>query len=253
MSPQDKAPAYQWYVRDYMSDEAVALMSYEQQGIYRALLDRQWLEGSIPSDPAQLAAILRVPGAKFLKLWPRVSVKFVECGEGRLQNRRMEREREKLSEFKEAKSRSGSKGAAKRWQKDGSAIDSPLANDSSSSATASTTATAVKSVEPARPERGRGAMGSSYLAASSIAYSHKGHTLSRGPHYDAFLERFDGDPVAFKAWLDGEIDAAYESGLRPGSMFKFIDERWEKRPTGATKQTVETVANLQAFVRGGRR
>ncbi len=91
-------------------------------------------------------------------------------------------------------------------------------------------------------------MGSSYLSASSITYQHRGHTLSRGTHYNAFLERFDGNATAFKAWLDGEIDACYDSGGRPGQMFKFIDERWEKRGTTLPKQTVENVANLQGFL-----
>jgi hypothetical protein len=38
---KQKPPAYQWYPKDYESDEAVRLMTYEQEGIYRRLLDHQ--------------------------------------------------------------------------------------------------------------------------------------------------------------------------------------------------------------------
>ena len=41
--PSQKNPAYLWYPKDALTDEAFVLMSYEQQGVYRALLDYQWL------------------------------------------------------------------------------------------------------------------------------------------------------------------------------------------------------------------
>lgn len=47
---KQKAPAYQWFPKDYDIDEAVKLMTYEEEGIYRRLLDHQWLHGGIPGD-----------------------------------------------------------------------------------------------------------------------------------------------------------------------------------------------------------
>lgn len=91
-------------------------------------------------------------------------------------------------------------------------------------------------------------MGGSYLSQSNVAYRHRGHMIPRGAQYDAFVERFDNDHAKFKAWLDAEIDAAYEAGQRPGQIFKFVDERYEKRGATRPKQTAENIANLSAFV-----
>jgi uncharacterized protein YdaU (DUF1376 family) len=139
----NKAPAYQWYPKDFKTDEKCQLMNYEQQGVYRALLDHQWLHGSIPIDPEDIAELLKIPYKDFQKIWRRVGVCFEEIN-GRLVNERMEKEREKLDSFKAERSESGSKGAQKRWQNDnsangsgnGSAIEQPMANDSSASAIA---------------------------------------------------------------------------------------------------------------------
>jgi uncharacterized protein YdaU (DUF1376 family) len=251
----DKAPAYQWYPRDYMSDEAVALMSYEQRGIYRDLLDRQWLEGSIPADLSQLAAILRIPVSRFEKLWPQVSAKFKPAGEGRLVNTRMEREREKQDAYRELQRQKGiSSGRARAKRQPDANHGSttvpvrlePEGNSSSALCSLQSATASAKSVSTRAPEPmpGRG----SYLAESKLAYRHpSGYSLSRGPHYDTFLDRFDGSHERFHAWLDAEIEAAQARGERPGNLFKFIDERWEKRGV-LPKQTQETVDNLSRFV-----
>lgn len=102
MADQQKAPAYQWFPRDFAMDEVAQLMNYEQQGMYRKLLDHQWLEGSIPADEVELAALLKVPVARFRKLWPRIARKFAPCGPGRLQNGRLERQRTERQQFTES-------------------------------------------------------------------------------------------------------------------------------------------------------
>jgi len=84
--PTDKAPAYRWYPKDYDTDEAVKLMTYEQEGIYRRLLDHQALHGSIPAEPRDIAMLVpKVSLKRFLTLWPRLSCKF-RLVEGRLVN-----------------------------------------------------------------------------------------------------------------------------------------------------------------------
>ena len=116
----DKAPAYQWYPKDYDSDELVKLMTYEEQGIYRKLLDHQWLEGSIPANVDHLAGLLGLRGPDAVRfasvMWPRIAVKFHGRG-ARLTNSRMEREREKRMEFIHTKALNGKRGALKRWKK----------------------------------------------------------------------------------------------------------------------------------------
>lgn len=150
----NKPPAYQWYPKDAESDEPFKLMTYEQQGIYRSLLDHQWNEGSLPADPKAIARLVpKVTRARFLKLWPGIAVKFplMADNDSRRQNRRLEEQRLEQLEFSAEQSRRGRHGAAKRWERktradgggysggdsgsngggNGVAIDSPLLGDSS--------------------------------------------------------------------------------------------------------------------------
>lgn len=108
------SPAYQWYMKDFDSDEAVKLMTYEQEGIYRRLLDHQWLHGSIPATPSQIGMLVpKVALRRFLSLWPGISVKFTERG-GRLVNQKLERVRAATAAYKAAKSAAGKASAEAR-------------------------------------------------------------------------------------------------------------------------------------------
>lgn len=109
-----KRPAYQWYVMDARGDEVFMLMSYEQQGIYRALLDHQWIEGSLPADPKQLATILKVTPGRFAKVWPLISAKFLKNSDGRLINDRLENQRHLLDQYLEEKRKRGQNGGRRR-------------------------------------------------------------------------------------------------------------------------------------------
>lgn len=111
----EKAPAYQWYPKDYDTDEAVKLMTYEEEGVYRRLLDHQWLQGSIPSDVQQIARLVpKVPLTRFKKLWAAMVGKF-ENVDGRLVNQRLERQRREQQAFHDTAAENGKKGAAARW------------------------------------------------------------------------------------------------------------------------------------------
>ena len=108
-------------LKDYEADEAVKLMTYEQEGIYHRLLDHQWLHGSIPADPKQIAMLVpKVPPKRFLSLWPGIAGKFVEDG-GRLVNRKLEKVRTATAAFKAAKAAAGRASAEARAEQDGTA------------------------------------------------------------------------------------------------------------------------------------
>ena len=140
----DKRPAYQWYPKDYLADEHVALMTLEQEGAYRRLLDYCWLHKSIPADIERLALLCRVSGEKMAVLWQGVSECFILEGD-RYVNGRLKRERKKQDAFKKAKSEAGKKGAKAKHSKgkDGSATVSPQANPSLSSPFASSSSSPV--------------------------------------------------------------------------------------------------------------
>lgn len=114
MNSSKRSPAYQWYVKDYESDEAVKLMTYEQEGIYHRLLDHQWLHGGIPSDPRQIAMLVpKVPLKRFLGLWPGIAVKFVDL-DGRLVNEKLEKVRRDTAAYKALKAAAGRASAQHR-------------------------------------------------------------------------------------------------------------------------------------------
>jgi len=97
-----KAPAYQWYPGDALSDEAMTTMSLEEEGAFRRLLDHHYREHSIPADPEELRRLCKwITPSRFRKLWARVGKCFVpKPGDpSRLVNGRAEEQRQSLDEF----------------------------------------------------------------------------------------------------------------------------------------------------------
>ena len=144
---KEKPPAFQWYPKDFLSDEKVIFMSMAQRGVYITLLSMCWIEKSLPNDLGVIALKL---GAELADV-EEVCKKCFDVKGNRLINRRLERERRSQKANKRTRSRAGIKGAKVRWQthgkrmanasdENGNAIDLPLAKNSSSSATASATA-----------------------------------------------------------------------------------------------------------------
>lgn len=116
-----KDPAVLFYTSDFLA--GTALMSMKERGQYITLLCLQREHGHMTPEEMQ-----RAVG----KLSEEVQDKFVEDGDGKLYNERMEREIEK----RKAHSRKQSENASKRWNKpkggvgtsDGNAMALPLGN-----------------------------------------------------------------------------------------------------------------------------
>lgn len=133
-----KSPAYQWYPRDYMSDALVVSMTLEQEGAYRRLMDVCWLERGLPTDLNELWRLAKAPSrdAFTRRIWPVVGRKF-QPRKGRLQHKRLDRER-----AKQAKTRKARQLAARdRWDRqqckqDANASDLQCLTSSSSTSTA---------------------------------------------------------------------------------------------------------------------
>jgi uncharacterized protein YdaU (DUF1376 family) len=110
------ASSYPWfpfYVDDFFLDEKVQCMNHAQVGMYLRLLSLQWQEGSIPSDPTKLSAILGIDANAFRTQCDWVSECFKQCvnNTSRMQNSRMEHERI-LRKHKSEKARESSQT---RW------------------------------------------------------------------------------------------------------------------------------------------
>jgi hypothetical protein len=150
---KETSPAFQFYPRDFLSDENVAMMTYPELGMYWKLCCHCWLEGSIPGDLGGIARLLRIQPADLESAWGIIGKCFVVSRklEGRLVQPRLERERDKQKYFRKLKSEQGKEGAKRRWnshktnKKNGRAIVSPMANDSSSSSSSTSVGSAIAS------------------------------------------------------------------------------------------------------------
>ena len=116
-----KAPAFQFYASDFLSDLNVQMMTMAQRGIYITLLAMEWIEGSLPSNIQSLQILCR-QHTNFEEDWDAIKHCFYEDN-GRIYNRRLESERNNMISYRERMSNNGKKGAKARWN--GKAIAEP--------------------------------------------------------------------------------------------------------------------------------
>lgn len=143
------APAFQFYPAEYLADENVAMMSLGEEGAYIRLMCYCWRQGSIPSDMTRLARLCKTTPENMEQIWPALEVCFRSTPGGRLVHPRLDTERRKQAAYREQQSESGKKGAEARWGRrsnndagsDGTATDSPMAKNGSSSLSSSSTDT----------------------------------------------------------------------------------------------------------------
>lgn len=156
-----KAPAFQFYTKDFIADSNQMAMSLHEAGAYIRLMCRCWDDGSIPDDADRLARIIGASVGQMRKVWPAIRHCFREQprDSGRMVHPRLERERLKQAEYR----RRQSDRATKRWdRKDdaaamprhtsgiASAMQAPHASGNallSSSSSSSSSSTAVPTVK----------------------------------------------------------------------------------------------------------
>lgn len=104
----EKSPAFQFYPKDFLTDERVRLMSHTERGIYVTLLCFCWLEQSLPAQPSQLALLVNVKASQFQRMWDdgTMAACFYESN-GRLFHKRLDAEREKQEAFRRRASDGG--------------------------------------------------------------------------------------------------------------------------------------------------
>ena len=142
----NKAPAFQFYPADFLSDSKVILMSNEAVGCYIKLICHGWLEGSIPSNIEGIAKLCFCHSEKMATLWEEIKLCYITHPKDpeKLIHPRLEKERKKQVTNRKERVSAGKKGAKARWEQDGKAKDLPLAKNGSSSSTSSSTSTSVK-------------------------------------------------------------------------------------------------------------
>lgn len=102
--------SFPFYFDDYLASPHVAEMSLGAQGLYVRLLCRQYQVGPLPSAPRALARIAGVDRTELDEFMPELSKRFVDAGEGRIENPRMREIRNKRLAYVEERSRVGKLG-----------------------------------------------------------------------------------------------------------------------------------------------
>lgn len=108
-----RPPAFQFYPKDFLSDENVRVMSLQERGAYITLLSVCWIEGSLPSSQEKLSRLVGVSVSAFRKIWPALEVCFRPDGD-RLIHPRLQRERDKQTEFLRKQADNGRNGGRPR-------------------------------------------------------------------------------------------------------------------------------------------
>ena len=211
----EQSPAFQFYPRDFLSDERVLVMGATARGAYITLLCVCWIEGSLPTSDDHLSRLANCP----LREWNRIKSDVVSCfyeQDGRYYQKRLEIERKKQSDWKAGLSEAGREGAARRWRGHSQAIASPeaghaLANgesmplQSSSSSSSSNTPTAC--------------------VAPIASGPHRSHAFCSIACVPSFLHQ------EFRAGLNREDQDAADAELRAGYLAHV--NAWPKgKPTG---------------------
>lgn len=111
-----KSPAFQFYARDFLTDERCVCMNMSERGLYITLLSHAWLEGSIPGEAVTIARLVRESEKEIAKPWAAVKACFTDRGDGRLINSKLEAIRAEQEAYREARSRGGKAGMSKRNQ-----------------------------------------------------------------------------------------------------------------------------------------
>jgi uncharacterized protein YdaU (DUF1376 family) len=124
-------PAFQFYASDFLSDDAVSLMTHEQIGAYVLLLCHAWQRpDGLPSSLEALARLARYAPRRFQKrIWPALLPKFHTNATGNLENPRLERVRSEQNEYRERGRRGGTRSAERRREQRAAAKASEHASE----------------------------------------------------------------------------------------------------------------------------
>lgn len=111
-----KAPAFQFYAADWLSDEQVQLMTLEEEGVYIRLIAYCWREGSIPADTKAISRLCKGASEEAIQ-------SVLGCFDehpnypGRMKHPRLEKEREKQEQWSKKKSAAGKASGKSRRER----------------------------------------------------------------------------------------------------------------------------------------
>lgn len=262
------SPAFSFYPKDILSDEAAAAMTDEELGVYIRLLCHAWLEGSIPADLDRLARMTRRRRPVFEKFWKAIAPCWRAASDdpSRLVQGRLEIERAKQIAYgavQSARARSGAKKRARpsvsrKRASPGSAVVQPgtspeAAQSSLPSPFPSPTPLRTTEERTSAQPRGDGSRPVSWAREACDAWIERfGGTAPGGQIGKALKPLVDrhGWEIVRQAWCSylRQVEADYASPSRFASTYG----RWSgsappgqhARPTATEK----TVAHLKTWM-----
>jgi uncharacterized protein YdaU (DUF1376 family) len=137
MADKVKSPAYQWYPKDILTSERVALLDLREEGAYRRALDFCWLNGSIPADPVKLSRLIGKNCTKAVAEVVKSLFVILENDPEKLIHLRLEEEREKQKQFSEKQRVNGERGGRPKKGLGFSGLENTKPKKSSSSPSSS--------------------------------------------------------------------------------------------------------------------
>ena len=121
---KESSPSFQFYPRDFLADANVMAMNLTELGAYIKLLCICWREGSIPSDHERIGRLLGVPSSAVAELWHCLGKCFEKRGDTLVQPR-LERERDKQNDYRQAKVEAGRRGGKSKARRASGQIAEP--------------------------------------------------------------------------------------------------------------------------------
>ena len=109
---RNKLPFYKMYPADADTDENFRRLTNEELGVYWRCLNHAWVNDGLPSNPEEIAKLLRESPAKFKKVWRSLESCFSISGD-RYVNKRQENERKEAI----AKSEKATKSVRTRYER----------------------------------------------------------------------------------------------------------------------------------------
>jgi uncharacterized protein YdaU (DUF1376 family) len=261
MAPE-RSPAFQFYPKDFLSDEKQRELSLAEAGAYIRLICLCWNEGSIPDDCERISRQLGVPKSAMSKLWPAIRKCFKESDQsGRLIHGRLEKERAKQEGYR----RRQSDAATRRWNREGDATAMPRHKPATPTAEASYS----QANATAMPERHNGGnalhLQSSSASSSALSRERKPPATNRNLSFSGdvlevprfldaeFCRRLNGqyfDLTGFYLRLDAQLKASGEvwdlSWIR-----RQFDESSPQAAPQMSKRTRALMASDATFLAGG--
>ncbi len=109
-----KAPAFQFYPKDFLTDERQLALSTAGAGIYIRLMCHCWLGDSLPNDPVILAKMAASDLDPFMTEWGHIAACFTQGKNGRLVHRRLLHEKSKQDHYRKLQRDKGVRSGAAR-------------------------------------------------------------------------------------------------------------------------------------------